>query len=623
MSWQLLQHHQGISDPPLALPPGSVLCGRGQTAHLRSNDQSVSRVHAELVIAKNAGSLSDVCPPEISLIDRSSTGHTFVNEQKTPGKGVPVKLKDGDVFTFGVDPHQYTVRWRPILISVSSRLSGLELQSLEDQARGCGVFLTSEWTPQCTHLLIEQWAITPKLLCCVIDGASPVAASFLDSIARRDELRPPPSAASCSPAPPVGADAAYVADLDAYASCPAPRRDLLRGSWIIFSAKQAYDTLSLPLEHAGASKLLLTQDTPVASMIQDLKRGVATHGAPSEVWIIPALPPGLAPLFSELAALRCPCMVISQSAIVAALLAGQKQRATEAATIVPKTELPESFPDTHPQGLHEVQRDGEAEQRTMQKPQSRISRKRALPWDGPEPAAKPPLGAVKEESFPQTQLQDFPSDSQKGGMAIRSTGAKVKEEPEDAKPAEEHPPANQSVEPVDAGHRPLAIQRASQQAEVLHSQPATTNARVVEAKAEQKQEEKVAVATIQSLHSTHSPDVKAEQAVHEVIVDGAAPTIHPTGTWLKSLDKKGSTRLVVEGVELPRASWTTADKRAPEVKPCAGNGRPNFKRFRKSQGAAVASFVRLTPWVPPTRRLDFETQASLDTRDSQIPNLGM
>ena len=32
-------------------------------------------------------------------------------------------------------------------------------------------FLTPDWTPQCTHLLLEQFAITPKLLCCIIDGA--------------------------------------------------------------------------------------------------------------------------------------------------------------------------------------------------------------------------------------------------------------------------------------------------------------------------------------------------------------------------------------------------------------------------------------------------------------------
>ena len=53
--------------------------------------------------------MADVRPLEISLIDRSSTGHTFVNELKTPGNGVPVKLQDGDFFTCGIDPLRYTV----------------------------------------------------------------------------------------------------------------------------------------------------------------------------------------------------------------------------------------------------------------------------------------------------------------------------------------------------------------------------------------------------------------------------------------------------------------------------------------------------------------------------------
>ena len=107
-----------------------------------------------------------------------------------------------------------------MVLSISSRLPAPELQSLEEKARKAGLwpgctrllkngetwlcrilpvgrrilyfhfgllwsvsrtfiarhpnvsrFLTPEWTAQCTHLLLEQYAITPKLLCCIIDGA--------------------------------------------------------------------------------------------------------------------------------------------------------------------------------------------------------------------------------------------------------------------------------------------------------------------------------------------------------------------------------------------------------------------------------------------------------------------
>lgn len=622
MSWQLAlegaSQSQPTSESPLLLLPGSAQVGRGQTAIIRSTHQSVSRVHAELVIKATEGSLADVRPLEISLIDRSSTGHTFVNELKTPGNGVPVKLQDGDFFTCGIDPLRYTVRWRPILLSVSSRLSAAELRGLEDLARACGVFLTTEWTQQCTHLLIEQWAITPKLLCCIIDGALPVASSFLDDlVSRRDtELRPEPATASCAPRPPGGADAAYSTELSAYASSPSPRRQLLKGSWIIFSHKQAYDALHLPLEHAGASFLLVAQDVPAGSMVQDLKRGVAMHGAPSEVWIIPALPPGLAPLLSELGELRCPCLVVGQQAVVAALLSGQKKRATDTATIVPKTELPESFPDTHQNESTQAQ--------APLRQRSRISRKRPMPSDGD--ALPKPVPEAKEERVPQPVHR-----SEVGAVALPGVELKVKEELGEENATAEQPLPSQSgpkgAERAHApgssgpGHKP----EPERPAEVIHSQQATLSMRAAappmsqRPKLEEKQEEKISPGTIQSVQSTHlPPEVKTEE---ELIIDGAEPVVHPTGIWLNPLKARCSNRLVLEGVELPRASWATADKRAPEVYP--SEGKPNFKRFRKGQSTEVTTFVHVVPWAPPARRLDFETQPSIDMRESEIPNLGM
>ena len=81
---------------------------------------------------------------------------------------------------------------------------------------------------------------------------------------------------------------------------------------------------------------------------------------------------------------------------MAALLSGQKKRATDAATIVPKTEprqpfvptlsysarpscqeLPESFPDTHQNESTQQQQ----AQAPLRQQRSRISRKRPIPWE--------------------------------------------------------------------------------------------------------------------------------------------------------------------------------------------------------------------------------------------------
>jgi len=42
------------------------------------------------------GTLAEVLPLKVSIVDRSSTGHTFVNDQQ-PGKGNVMKLSAGDV----------------------------------------------------------------------------------------------------------------------------------------------------------------------------------------------------------------------------------------------------------------------------------------------------------------------------------------------------------------------------------------------------------------------------------------------------------------------------------------------------------------------------------------------
>ncbi|CAE7241833.1 NBN [Symbiodinium pilosum] len=284
-------------------------------------------------------------------------------------------------------------------------------------------------------------------------------------------------------------------------------------------------------------------------------------------------------------------------------------------------------------------------QPSLQQQKTRITRKRPLPWEAGQSEAKPAEPVVKEESFPHTQAPDWLGESQAAAKASSAVPCRVKEELEE-KPQAAVPRSSQqpvqvagSDEPAaGAGShnqsqqgQPPAVKRKpkpEQPIEVVQSQQATPSLRIAsqpKAKLEQKQEEeKINSGTIQSVHSTHPPpppppEVKAEE---ELIIDGTEPVVHPTGTWLNPLKARGCNRLVLEGVELPRASWTTADKRAPEVQ--RSDGKPNFKRFRKGQsGTTVTTYVRVVPYAPPVRQLNFETQPSIDMRESEIPNLGM
>eukprot|EP00435_Cladocopium_sp_Y103_P066649 s462_g28.t4 len=534
---EVLSQTSNVVTASLQLLPGTSQVGRAQTAQIRSTHQSVSRVHAEVVVEPTQGSLAEVLPLKVSIVDRSSTGHTFVNDQQ-PGKGNVTKLSAGDVLHFGVEPLRYTLRWRPMLLSISSRFSAEELQSLDEKARKAGLFLTPDWTVQCTHLLLEQFAITPKLLCCIIDGASPVSMAFLSELLKRanesSELSAAALPADFAPKAAIGPDAAYNSELDAYVKAPRPRRELLRGIWVIFSAKAIYDTLSVALSSAGSPVQILTQDQSAASVLQDLKKAAA-KAMPQEVWIIPTLPPGLGAVLSKpLSDLRCACRVVGQEALVGAILSGSICGIRETAQLLPKSELAaETFPETQP--TH-------------------------------------PTQPVEEKASMQ-----------------------VKEDQRPSQPAEAPRAASlrQTLQPLAALSRESPRVEASlqMQSPAMPTQP----------KIEEK-EDKVNLGTVNSsapsLPRPAQPEVKAEEPAPDLTRE---VPVHPTNTWLPQLAQKSGRSLVLDGVELPRATWFTTTKRRPETAAAAApeaNGKPNFKRFRKAQRSQDRPFVDFVPWAP-------------------------
>ncbi|CAJ1348061.1 unnamed protein product [Effrenium voratum] len=675
MGWQL-----EAGGSTLLLLPGTAQIGRAANAQIRSSHQSVSRIHAEVVVRPRQGPLADVSPLEICIIDRSSTGHTFVNGQQ-PGRGTPQKLSEGDLLHFGVDPVRYKLCWRPMLVSFSSRLAPAELQQLEEKARATGTFLTPDWTPQCTHLLLEQFAITPKLLCCIIDGASPVSMAFLTELHRRvgeqTELRPAPPATEFAPLPAEGVDAAYADELSAYVASPQKRKDLLAGVWVIFSAKQTYDTLSVALSGAGCQVQLQTQDAAANVVLQELKRA---RGKPREVWVIPSLTPGLGAVLAQpLAELRCPVRVVSQQAVVGAILAGSNQRIQSQAPL-PKAEL-ESFPETHP---------------THTRPEMATQRKRQIPWESKAGMR------VKEESFPNTV--------QEPGLCRSTQHTKLEEEKVDehealggARPVQHCQQPDQQREEArlqaeklqkeQLQQERLQQERLQQEKEKLHQEKLEQERRQQELlqkerlvqerlqeerrleqqrqeerrrqqqeerrREERRQQERCQEATqhpaaqlegvrdkgslqqsapsliapkleeekmdFGTVHSNASLSRRADVKEEELpqIIDGVEPNLHPTNTWLPSLQRNSKRALVLDGAELPRATWfTTTKRREPERQEEPASGRPNFKRFRKAQSSPPTRLVACVPWAPARNFDVFASQPTMDA-ESEIPRLGM
>nr|QDO16560.1 nibrin [Crypthecodinium cohnii]USW07898.1 nibrin [Crypthecodinium cohnii] len=339
MGWCLVQTGTGKR---LSLQPGSVQVGRAQTAQVKATHQSVSRLHAEIVVGTYEGPLNVVAKQEIRIIDHSSTGHVFLNGKASPGKGVARPLADGDLLSFGVDPVTYRVAWSPVVLSYSSRLAGEEIRELSELARRAGAFLTQDWTLECTHLLIEQLAITPKLLCCIADGGIPVSSSYLRAMAacRNADSRPPPG--EHQPKALMGVDAEYAPELELFLNSPRPRRTLLESVWIIFGLRQAHDTLSVALRHSGARvQLLCTSQEQLPQTMEELR--LATQAVTenklrraSAVWFVPGVDPSLLEgLKARLEPLEVPCMSVSHKAVVAGILSGDLRTAHKTSSVLP------------------------------------------------------------------------------------------------------------------------------------------------------------------------------------------------------------------------------------------------------------------------------------------------
>lgn len=324
MGWVLLNNG---TRQKLRLRPGTATVGRAQNAHIRPNHQSVSRLHAEFVVELPVGDVPDAKSCSIFLIDNSSTGHTFVNT-KPSGKGVRMPLKDGDTLAFGVDPVNFSLQWVPTVLSCSSRMTAEVIDHMKALSRKAGAYFITEWTDYCTHLITDRLSITPKLLCCMLLGGTPVAASFLQALADSENATPMPDHMEHQPQLAIGADAAYATELAACVCTPKSKKDFLHGIYVICTNPTVHNALSKALVFAGVKAQFLCaslQDIPKTR--ETLNETRQEHGPLAEIWVAPNLDDALADALVEplvsVGAQRC--LVVPIEAIVRGMLLGNRE----------------------------------------------------------------------------------------------------------------------------------------------------------------------------------------------------------------------------------------------------------------------------------------------------------
>lgn len=648
MVWLLQPSDGGAA---LLLRLGSAQIGRAQTTQIRSTHQSVSRVHAEVVVAPlDPTSLER---PAIHILDRSSTGHTFVNGQPA-GRNVQRPLAEGDLISVGIDPVTYILCWQPFVFSYSSRMPPAEILKLQEKAKMAGASIMPGWTNDCTHLLMEELAITPKFLCCVIDGRLPVSRSFLEALANPPPhgnhlLGTLPQPQQHQPGPPSGQDASLKAELQKCLAEPRVRQQLLKGIWVLFGLSHAQDALSCALLRAGSPVHLdCSTSARASSAAEDLRRHVGAHGHPKEVWIIPSIQDAAAAVVAApLKELGARCLIVPQVAVARCILLGQLEAAHAQASPfqapaprAPPVESP--FPDTliqpdraekppappapvrqasfmfpPPKPEPDPPRDPKPPVAAASAAPAQASTKRRLPWEATEAKAPSLQLSVKEEEKPDAGEGEATQQAAPPSMKASRTSLDL-------------PWSTLKVEPP-----PTAVAERTTQPKELQS------LRVVESssiglvgpwrhvKEEKKEEEKC------------PPEVVAEVQAREVeieVEEQPEVRVHPTGVWLTLLRPPARPAVtMVDGMEVVQASWAPVIRELRRGKRAAsseGQGSISVKgrkTFKKAAGQLAASGARrrtvaLSAFVaPPPAPLSelFPPPPEPEGDSQQLPSMGL
>lgn len=226
--------------------------GRHQVIALGDDDRSISRSHAVLHSPLDS-------QPSLSLTDVSKYG-TFVNGARLE-RGVSHALSSGDRVRFGLQWHEWTVRWRRWTVMASllprSQLSGCLSELLTE----LGLQLESSWDEQQQPLCVvmAEFRLSVKAALALASAVPLVTLSYLSAL--RDALR---SDAAADDPPlrehlPVVTEPALDSQCDS--ECLLPRRErlsLFAGRCFVFAGgDRQMSRLQLTVKLAGGQSQLL------------------------------------------------------------------------------------------------------------------------------------------------------------------------------------------------------------------------------------------------------------------------------------------------------------------------------------------------------------------------------
>ncbi|NXC70587.1 NBN protein, partial [Anhinga anhinga] len=176
-----------FSGEPYRLLSGTeYIVGRKNCTILIQDDQSISRSHAVLTVSRpEATPGQSLSVPILTVRDTSKYG-TFVNGSKL--NGASVSLQSGDRINFGVFESKFRVEYEPLVVC-SSCLDVAQKTALNQAIQQLGGFVVSEWTKECTHLVMVSVKVTVKTICALICGRPIIKPEFFVELIKAIQSR--------------------------------------------------------------------------------------------------------------------------------------------------------------------------------------------------------------------------------------------------------------------------------------------------------------------------------------------------------------------------------------------------------------------------------------------------
>ncbi|XP_046365515.2 nibrin-like [Haliotis rufescens] len=226
--------------------------GRKDCDILLTTDPTVSRKHSVLQLTHAESNLSHPQKSALVTLKDVSKFGTWVNKKRISGE---VPIKDGDEVAFGSPKSVFLVVNEPFIITTSC-LDVASKKSAKAVVRTFGGHVVSEWTKNCSLLVMNSISVTIKVICAMITQKSIVLPSYLENLLEhlKGEVEKP------DPEVYLPTVSETQVNPEEVSFKPNPNRaSVFEGMKFIFLSQRQFKKMNLAVELAGGMPILMEE----------------------------------------------------------------------------------------------------------------------------------------------------------------------------------------------------------------------------------------------------------------------------------------------------------------------------------------------------------------------------